>query len=99
MKTYNLYDENDLKKLPKVALVAIIKDVLTKSNEFEIKAKAFDVLMDLLTNDTYVMDIENYEKYISIQSGQQVINIPIQDHEFEILEKAIEVRKYECYKQ
>ena len=59
------------------------------------KAKAFDVLMDLLNNDTYVMDTENYNKSIQIKQNYNTIEIPISDEDFETLERAMEEDKSE----
>ena len=59
------------------------------------KAKAFDVLMSILNNDTFIMDTENYNKSIQIRQNYNTIEIPISDEDFEILERAMEEDKTE----
>lgn len=59
------------------------------------KTKAFDVLMSILNNDTFIMDTENYNKTIQISQGYQKLEIPISDEDFEILEKVMEEDKNE----
>lgn len=55
------------------------------------KAKAFDVLMSVLNNDTFIMDTEKYTKAIEIQQGHITIVIPIQDEDYEIFQKALQI--------
>lgn len=59
------------------------------------KAKAFDVLMSILNNDTFIMDTENYNKSIQIKQNYNTIEIPISDEDFETLERAMEEDKIE----
>lgn len=54
--------------------------------ELENKAKAFDVLMKVLNNDYPLLDAD---KFIKITNGYNVIEIPLSDYEYKILERAM----------